>query len=99
MHSIVWKFTVRKEYIQEFIAGYGSNGEWANLFRRAEGYLGTQLLRSADEPDSFLTVDRWNTVDCFDSFQKQYSAEYKKLDAKFEAYTLSEEKVGVFVEV
>ena len=50
MHIIIWEFTVREEHIQEFISAYDSNGDWANLFRRAEGYLGTQLLRSNPSP-------------------------------------------------
>jgi heme-degrading monooxygenase HmoA len=98
MHIILWKFTVREERIQEFIGACGSDGHWAQLFRRAEGYLGTQLLRSTDESNIFLTVDRWDRAACFETFQKRYGEEYKKLDARFEAYTLSEEKPGVFAE-
>jgi heme-degrading monooxygenase HmoA len=96
MHVIIWKFVVREEHIWEFIAACGSDGDWANLFRRAEGYVGTELLRSTDEPNIFLTVDRWNSAACFETFQKRYGAEYKELDAKFEAYTLLEKRVGVF---
>jgi heme-degrading monooxygenase HmoA len=99
MHIIIWKFTVREERIQEFIAACNSNGNWANLFQCAEGYLGTQLLRSADEPNVFLTVDRWESAACFEAFQKRYGAEYKNLDAQFEAYTLSETRLGVFFPV
>jgi heme-degrading monooxygenase HmoA len=98
MHIILWKFTVREERIQEFIGAYGSDGDWAQLFRRAEGYLGTQLLRSADDPNTFLTVDRWDRAACFEAFRKQYGTEYNELDARFEAYTLSEEKMGAFSE-
>jgi len=96
MHIIIWKFMVRGEHIQEFMTACGSDGDWARLFRRAEGYLGTELLRSADEPNLFLTVDRWEDAACFESFQKRFGAEYKMLDTKFEGYTLSEEKLGVF---
>jgi heme-degrading monooxygenase HmoA len=96
MHIILWKFTVREERIQEFVGAYGSDGDWAQLFRRAEGYLGTQLFRSAEEPNTFLTVDRWDSASCFEAFQKRYAEEYKKMDARFEGYTLSEEKLGTF---
>jgi heme-degrading monooxygenase HmoA len=98
MHIILWKFTVREERVQEFTGAYGSDGDWAQLFRRAEGYRGTQLLRSGDDPNIFVTVDRWDSAACFETFQKRYGEEYKKLDARFEAYTLSEEKMGAFSE-
>jgi heme-degrading monooxygenase HmoA len=99
MHIIIWEFTVREQYIQEFTSACGSNGAWASLFRRAEGYLGTQLLHSSDEPNIFLTVDRWESASCFESFQERFAAEYKKLDTQFAPYTASEKKVGVFSEV
>jgi heme-degrading monooxygenase HmoA len=99
MHIIIWEFAVREEHIQEFISAYGSNGDWTNLFRRAEGYLGTQLLRSSHEPNIFLTVDRWETATCFEIFQERFGAEYKKLDTQLEGYSSLEKKVGVFSEV
>ena len=89
---------VGEEHIQEFISAYNSNGDWANLFRRAEGFLGTQLLRSSRDPSIFLTIDRWESATCFDIFQERFGAEYKKLDTQLEGYTSSERKVGVFSE-
>ena len=96
MHVIIWEFTVREEHIQEFIRAYNSNGDWAQLFKRADGYLGTELLRSSAEPNIFLTIDRWENATCFDIFQKQFGAEYQRLDTQLEGYTLAEKKVGVF---
>jgi len=98
MHIIVWEFTVREEHLRAFISAYNSNGDWATLFRRADGYLGTELLRSSHEPTIFLTIDRWETAASFENFQQQFGVEYKKLDAQFEHYTSSEKKVGVFSE-
>jgi|SRR5271157_104529 len=101
MHVIIWEFTVREEHIQEFIRVYNSDGDWAQLFKRADGYLGTELLRSSAEPDifvttDFLTIDRWESATCFDIFLKQFAAEYQRLDKQLEGYTLAEKKVGVF---
>jgi quinol monooxygenase YgiN len=98
MHIIIWQFTVREEHIQEFISACGSNGDWANLFRRAEGYLGTELLHSSLEPNIFLTIDRWESATCLEIFQKRFGVEYKRLDVQFEGYTSSERKLGVFSE-
>ena len=99
MHIIIWEFTVREQYIQEFISDYGSNGSWASLFRRAEGFLGTELLCSSHQANVFLTVDRWESATCFDNFQARFGAEYKTMDTQLEGYTLSEKKVGVFSQV
>lgn len=99
MHIIVWEFTVREQHIQQFISAYGSNGDWASLFRRAEGFLGTQLLRSSREPNTFLTMDRWESAARFETFRGRFGAEYKKLDNQMESYTSSETEVGVFSEV
>jgi hypothetical protein len=60
MHVIIWEFVVREEHIQQFISAYNSNGDWANLFRRAEGFLGTELLRSSHQPNIFVTLDHWH---------------------------------------
>ncbi len=96
MHTIVWEFTVREEQIAAFISAYDSDGDWAQLFRRADGYLGTELLRSTSSPNVFLTIDRWQSLASFENFLDRFGAEYKKLDALFEGYTLAEKKVGVF---
>ncbi len=44
MHVIVWEFQVKPERLGEFCAAYGPGGEWAMLFRLADGYEGTDLL-------------------------------------------------------
>jgi heme-degrading monooxygenase HmoA len=98
MHIIIWEFAVKEEHIQDFISAYRSNGDWATLFRSAHGYLGTELLRSSDKPNIFLTVDRWESATRFEIFHERFGAEYKKLDAQLEGYTSSEKKVGVFSE-
>src|SRR5208337_4169390 len=99
MHIVIWDFTVREEYIQQFISAYGSNGDWASLFRRAEGYLGTELLRSSRRANVFLTGDRCEGAACVYIFQELFGAEYKRLGRRLEGYVVSEKKVGVFSEV
>jgi heme-degrading monooxygenase HmoA len=96
MHIILWEFTVRNELIKEFVLAYGSDGEWAKLFRNATGYLGTELLRSSSDHNTFLTFDRWEDAGCFERFQDRFGAEYKKLDAQLEELTLTEKKLGTF---
>ena len=38
---------------------YGPNGAWASLMTRADGYLGTELLRGDGGRGRYVTLDRW----------------------------------------
>lgn len=98
MHIIIWEYTVREKNVPEFLAAYASDGDWAKLFQRAKGFLGTELLRSTHETNTFLTIDRWQSASDFDHFQERFGAEYKRLDAEFEGWTSSEKKIGIFSE-
>ena len=98
MHIIIWEFKVRGEHVADFVAAYNSEGDWAKLFQKAEGYFGTELLRAAEEPNLFLTVDRWQSAGCFEMFRERFGAEYKKLDARLQGYTSNERKLGEFTE-
>ena len=64
----LWEFRVKGERVGEFERAYGPEGDWVRLFRRADGYLGTELLRDAGEPGRFITVDRWRSRKDYESF-------------------------------
>jgi len=99
MHIIIWEYSVREEHIREFISAYDSDGDWVKLFRLSEGYLGTELLRSAHHHDVFLTIDRWESATAFEVFQERFGAEYNKLDTHLEGYTSAEKRLGVFSKI
>ncbi len=73
------------EKVDAFVAAY-KHGAWARLFAQAEGYVGTELLSSAetDENAKFVTIDRWQTAEDFTRFQEQFGAEYRALDTQLE---------------
>jgi len=50
----------------EFELRYGPRGAWAVLFGRAQGFLGTQLLRDEATPGRCLTIDRWQSAEAGD---------------------------------
>jgi heme-degrading monooxygenase HmoA len=83
--------------IRDFVAAYKADGDWAQLFRLAAGYKGTELLWSTDCGDRFVTIDRWDCADDFARFQEEFGEQYRTLDAQFETLTLSEKKLGTFV--
>jgi quinol monooxygenase YgiN len=81
---------------QEFERHYGPSGTWVQLFRKAPEFIGTNLLRDADVPGRYLTVDRWKDAKSYDLFREKFAAEYKRIDEQMEKLTESEKRVGVF---
>ena len=99
MYVILWEFVVPPEKVDAFIAAYKDDGAWARLFAQGEGYVGTELLCSAEagQEPTFLTIDRWQHAEDFSRFQEQFGDEYKALDTELEGLTVRERKLGVLV--
>jgi heme-degrading monooxygenase HmoA len=96
MISIIWSFRVRTEREQEFVAAYGPNGDWVQLFGKSEGYRGTQLLKDSPGSQRYVTIDSWDSSEDFDRFKRDFHREYIELDGQFEPLTELEEPIGVF---
>ena len=92
----IWEYRVRADHLAEFEAGYGADGDWAELFRRASGYLRTELFRDHDDLTRFLTIDYWESRGSYESFRSRFNADYEALDSRFEDLTTSENLVGCF---
>lgn len=96
MYILVWEFQVRADAAAAFEALYGPAGAWVALFRRADGYIGTELLRSTLDPRRYLSVDRWSSRAAYESFRERWRGEYEALDGVGEGLTESERFVGEF---
>ena len=48
VHVRVWEYEVPAEHLDAFVAAYGADGDWSQMFRRGRGYGGTDLYRAAD---------------------------------------------------
>ena len=94
MHVIIWEFTVRPESVAAFEAAYGPAGAWVALFRRAPGYLATELLTAGD--GRYLTLDRWTDRAAYAAFRQSTAADYAALDARCESLTAAEREIGTF---
>ena len=92
----IWTYTVRDGYLDAFLRAYSPGGEWARLFRKCQGYLGTDLKQDVDDPMRFMTIDSWQSYAAFARMRKALADDYDELDRQCEAYTLSERHVGVF---
>lgn len=95
----IWEFEVQAEHQAEFLRHYGPAGIWAQLFRRAEGYLETILLQDQRSPGRYLTVDRWTSSEAHDAFLRKHRPEYERIDALCEPLTKAERSLGAYWEV
>jgi heme-degrading monooxygenase HmoA len=96
MFVVVWQFEIAEDKVAGFEAAYGPEGAWAQLFRSSPNYLGTELLRDAYIPLSYLTIDRWTSEEAFRAFRKDHDSEYEVLDRTCDALTSRENRVGAY---
>jgi len=94
--AYIWEYTVKDDSVDEFLAAYGSDGDWVKLFASDPEYVETKLLRDENHPYRFLTIDYWTSKESFEAFKKNCRAEYTAIDARCERLTESERFVGEF---
>ena len=94
MIALLWTYHVRPESHALFEAIYSPEGDWAQLFRQAKGYCGTELLRQTG--DRYTTIDRWTEAGDFAQFKMDFQAAYESLDRRCESLTLEERFLGEF---
>jgi heme-degrading monooxygenase HmoA/catechol 2,3-dioxygenase-like lactoylglutathione lyase family enzyme len=94
--SYAWEYEVPPEAEPEFLASYAPDGAWARLFRRAPGYVRTELLRDRRQPGRYLTVDYWRDEGAFQGFRREFAAEFDALDRSCSALTRREIHLGDF---
>lgn len=96
MHVILWRFTPRPGKEDEFELRYATGGAWDLLFRKAEGFVSTELLRPEGDGTSYVTIDRWRSAAAFADFLRDNKEAYAALDAEFESLTTEEVRIGTF---
>ena len=96
MYIIVWRFRPADGRESEFERAYGPSGDWALLFRRDDGYVGTELLQHSEDSTEYLTLDRWVSRTAYETFRSRLSSEYQRLDRLFEELTEEETPLGTF---
>ncbi len=96
VYVVLWRFRPRVGQESEFERAYGPSGGWAHLFRRGDGYLGTELLQRSDGSREYLTLDRWASRAAYEAFRVRWSDEYQRLDHELEGLTEEEASLGAF---
>lgn len=95
MHAVLWRYRVAPGHEAAFEALYGADGDWVRLFRRSDDYLGTDLFRDTTQPGVYLTIDRWSARAAYDAFLQVARDDYATLDARGDALTVEETRLGV----
>jgi len=93
-YHLVWQFETDPERRESFEAAYGPEGLWVALFRRADGFLGTELFREIGGRCRYVTVDRWISRGAYDAFRLLHAAAHAALDARCATLTLREDFLG-----
>jgi heme-degrading monooxygenase HmoA len=89
----VWEYDVSLGREAEFELVYGSAGEWAQLFARSPGYVGTELYRGVGRPGRYLTVDRFSDPGSWQRFLSEHGADYAELDSRCAQLTTSQVEI------
>jgi heme-degrading monooxygenase HmoA len=92
--AVVFRYDARDP--REFEQAYGPEGDWARFFSQGEGYIGTELLRDVDEPDRYLVIDRWQSIQAYNDFVSEHRAEYLRRSDESALHYLQELRFGTF---
>lgn len=96
MYMYMWQYHVSSDAVVEFQRAYGPDGEWVALFKRAKGYISTELNRHFTDPNRFITLDYWQSKNACDDFRKRFSKEFNELDRRCRKLSNSETYIGSF---
>jgi hypothetical protein len=96
MFVILWEFQVKSGFEEEFARMYGSDGDWARLFRASGEYRGTRLSRDCGRDGWFYTLDLWESQKSYDLFRQRHAEAYAEIDRRCDAMTLQENFIASF---
>jgi heme-degrading monooxygenase HmoA len=96
MHGLVYEYLVGPDRVARFEEMYGPDGQWAEFFRGAVGYLGTELLRDLGRPGHYLVIDRWMSADAAARFIADRTEDYERRSDESAHLYLREVRVGAF---
>ena len=97
MIALIFSYEARDP--QEFERVYGSDGEWAEFFRRGHGYIGTELLRDVETPGRYVVIDRWESAEAYNAFVAEHREEYLRRADESAFHHEQELRLGTFENV
>ena len=82
-----------------FESVYGPDGDWAQFFTGAPGYIVSELLRDLEQPGRYLVVDRWETAEAYNAFIAANGEEYMRRSDEAASLYVQELRLGSFESV
>jgi len=80
LYTYIWEYYVKHDFVEEFEKIYGHDGAWMQLFKRCNGYNSTELLHDRANERRYVTIDSWTSRPAYETFRKQFAAEFEELD-------------------
>jgi heme-degrading monooxygenase HmoA len=71
-------FSYETHNAEEFERVYRTDGDWAEFFTGARGYIGTELLKDVEAPSRYLVIDRWESAEAYNEFVAANRDEYMR---------------------
>ena len=96
MFQTIWQYDVFEKENINFIKAYKSDGDWVHLFKKADGFIETELIHDIEHPTKFITIDKWRTKESYYQFKAMFKSDYLKMDKQFEDFSKSEIHIGYF---
>ena len=97
MISIVFLYEAREA--DGFEQAYGAEGEWAQFFKSARGYIGTELLRDVEQPGRYVVIDRWESAATYNDFIETRREDYMRRGDEMSFHYVQELRFGTFESV
>lgn len=95
-YVVVWEFIVKTDKMPLFETIYGSEGLWAQLFQKGEGFIRSELIQDIETPNRYLVRDYWQSREQYLLFREMFNQEYEELNAETTALKQSETCLGAF---
>ncbi|WP_299117452.1 antibiotic biosynthesis monooxygenase [uncultured Winogradskyella sp.] len=92
----VWEYFVKDDCISKFKNIYNPQGDWAQLFKKSQGFIETEFYQDIQNKNRFITVDSWDSKEARDNFRENYSEGFRILDKFCEKLTKHENFIGDF---
>jgi heme-degrading monooxygenase HmoA len=92
--AIVFLYEARDP--ETFEAAYGADGEWAQFFKGARGYIGSELLRDLEQPGRYVVIDRWESAETYNDFVETHRDEYLRRSDDTAFHYMQELRFGTF---
>ena len=94
--AYVWTYRVDPAQRQAFEEAYGPNGVWNRFFSQSPGYIRTDLLADAADPDRFSTIDYFKDANARAELVAAQKDEFDAIDQRWENATIEETFIGMF---